>query len=194
MAVDVTRFHPYNITDTCAVWNILSSATLHEAALSARCYFACTAYVIYECLIKPRKTPTNADTVLRERLVRQRQLGRFEEFHLTLDELEDIALLERRRKLAKGELSSIAFARKNRQAVLTDDQKARRLAEEVCDQGMVQTTPQLLGWLFFTARLLDSDLKEVVREHEQVNRPLAKHFQEMYRQGLEHRAMDHRSG
>lgn len=194
MAVNVTRFHPYNITDTCAVWNVLSSATLYEAAISAKCYFVCTAYVIYECLIKPRNVPTNADSVLKERLVRQRKLGRFEEFHLTLDELEDIALLERRRKLAKGELSTIAFARKNRQAVLTDDQKARRLAHEVCDREMVQTTPQLLGWLFFTAGLLDSDLNEVVKEHEQVNRPLAKHFQEMYRQGLEHRAMADTSG
>jgi predicted nucleic acid-binding protein len=189
MAVDVTRFHSYNITDTCAVWNVLSSATLCEAAHGARCHFACTAYVIYECLTKPRKTSTDADTVLRERLLRQRELGRFQEFHLTLDELEDVALLERRRKLAKGELSSIAFARKNRQAVLTDDQKARRLANEVCDDGMVQTTPQLLGWLFFTRSLIDSDLKEVMKEHEEVNRPLKKHFEEMYRQGLERRAM-----
>lgn len=189
MAVDVTHFHPYNITDTCSVWNILSSSTLYEAALSAKCYFACTAYVSYECLVKPRKTPTNADNILRERLVQQRHLGRFTEFHLTLEELEDVAVLERRQKLAKGELSSIAFARKNRQAVLTDDRKARRLADEVCDRGMVQTTPQLVGWLFFSAQLLDSDLNMLLKEHREVNRPLAKYFEEMYREGLERRAV-----
>ena len=190
MAVDVTYFYPYNITDTCSVWNVLSSSTLYETALSARCYFACTAYVSYECLIKPRKAPTNADKILRERLIRQRHLGRFKEFHLTLEELEDVAMLERRQKLAKGELSSIAFARKNRQAVLTDDQKARRLADEVCDQGLVQTTAQLVGWLFFSAQLLDTDLKAVLKEHQEVNRPLAKYFEEMYQQGLERRAVD----
>ena len=189
MAVDVTHFHPYNITDTCSVWNILSSSTLYEAALSAKCYFACTAYVSYECLVKPRKMPTNADNILRERLVQQRHLGRFTEFHLTLEELEDVAVLERRQKLAKGELSSIAFARKNRQAVLTDDRKARRLADEVCDRGMVQTTPQLVGWLFFSAQLLDSDLNTLLKEHREVNRPLAKYFEEMYREGLERRAV-----
>ena len=189
MAVDVTHFHPYNITDTCSVWNLLSSSTLYEAALSAKCYFACTAYVSYECLVKPRKRPTNADNILRERLIQQRHLGRFTEFHLTLEELEDVAVLERRQKLAKGELSSIAFARKNRQAVLTDDRKARRLADEVCDRGMVQTTPQLVGWLFFSAQLLDSDLNMLLKEHREVNRPLAKYFEEMYREGLERRAV-----
>jgi hypothetical protein len=138
--------------------------------------------------------PTEADRILRERLIRQRELGRFTEFHLTLEELEDVSLLERRKKLAKGELSSIAFARKNRQAVLTDDQKARRLAGEVCDRGMVQTTPQLVGWLFFSAQLLDVDLKMVLKEHQEVNRPLAKYFEEMCRQGLERRAVEAASG
>jgi hypothetical protein len=128
--------------------------------------------------------------ILKQRLIRQRELGRFQDFHFTLDELEEVAILERRRKLGKGELSSIAFAKKNRQAILTDDRQAGRLANEVCDHGMVQTTPQLLGWLFFTAGLLDSDLQRVVEEHEEVNRPLAKHFGTMYHQGLEHRAME----
>lgn len=190
MAVDVTHFYLYNITDTCSVWNILSSNTLLEAALTAKCYFACTAYVSYECLVKPRKAPTKADGILRARFVRQRSLGRFTEFQLSLEELEDVAILERRQKLGKGELSSIAFARRNRQAVLTDDQKARRLAAEVCDRGMVQTTPQLVGWLFFTAKLLDSDLQTLLKEHLEANRPLGKYFEETYRQGLERRAVE----
>src|SRR5689334_8984407 len=99
MAVDVTQFYPYNIADTCSVWNILSSSTLYEAAHTSKCYFACTAYVSYECLVKPRKAPTSADKILRERLIRQRTIGRFTEFHLSLEELEDVAMLERRKKL-----------------------------------------------------------------------------------------------
>jgi len=190
MPVDVTNFHPFNITDTCAVWNVLSSKTLYDAARRSRCHFACTAYVIYECLKKPRKNDSQADKTLRGRLEQERTRGQFAAFHLTLDELEDVSLLARRRNLGKGELTTIAFARRNRQAVLTDDQKARRLAQTFCDPGMVQTTPQLLGWLFFTTELLDSDLKAIVCEHEHVNRPLCKYFDEMYRQALERRAVN----
>ena len=187
------RFYPNNITDTCAIWNVLSSATLYHAALTAGCYFACTSYVVYECLMKPRKTVTHADTTLRERLTRERAQGRFQEFHLTLDELEDVAVLERRRRLGKGELSSIAFARKNRQAFLTDDKKAKRLADEVCDAGMSQTTPEMLGWLFFNGGLLDSDLRQVIREHQEVNRPLSKRFEATYREALQYRLMSKKS-
>jgi hypothetical protein len=187
------RFYPYNITDTCAVWNVLSSATLYRAALDAGCYFACTSYVLYECLTKPRKTPTTADATLCHRLTRERAQGRFQEFHLTLDELEDVAILEKRRKLAKGELSSIAFARKNRQAFLTDDKKAKRFGDEICDAGMCQTTPQMLGWLFSNGRLVDSDLTMVIREHEEVNRPLSQQFEAKYHEGLQHRLMETKS-
>lgn len=147
--MNLMQFYPYNIVDTRAVWNVLSSATLYQAALNAGCYFACTSYVLYECLSKARKTVTAPDSILRKRLSRERALGRFQEFHLTLDELEDIAMLERRRRLGKGELSSIAFARRTRQAFLTDDRRAKRLADEVCDAGMCQSTPDMLGWLFF---------------------------------------------
>ena len=189
MGSDVTQFYRYNIVDTCAVWNVLSSSTLYETALNAGCHFACTAYVLYECLSKPRKVMTTADATLRDRLVRQRQSGRFQEFHLKLEELQDVALLERRRKLGKGELSSIAFARRNRQAFLTDDNKAKRLADEVCDDGMSQTTPQLVGWLVFSRLLVDGEFPSVISEHQEVNRPLSKRFEERYREGLHHRAM-----
>src|SRR5258708_14274039 len=99
MAVDATRFYPHSVTDTCSVWNVLSSKTLYDASRNANCHFACTAYVAYECLVKPRKSPSEADTILRNRLVRARESGQFREFHLTIDELEDVAVLERRRKL-----------------------------------------------------------------------------------------------
>jgi hypothetical protein len=187
------QFYPYNISDTCAVWNVLSSATLYKAALNAGCYFACTSFVVYECLTKARKTVTSADTILRERLTREKELGRFQEFHSTLAELEDIALLQRRRRLGKGELSSIALARRARQAFMTDDRKAKRLANEVCDAGMCQTTPELLGWLFFIGALADADLSSVLREHAEVSRPLAASFQDKYREALQYRLISQRS-
>lgn len=187
------QFYPYNISDTCAVWNVLSSATLYRAAMDEGFYFACTSYVLYECLTKPRKSETTADALLRERLTAERANGRFQEFHLTLDELEDVALLERRRRLGKGELTSIAFARRTRQAFMTDDKKAKKLADEVCDAGMCQTTPDMLGWLFFNGRLVDSDLDAILGEHREVNRPLSDRFEAKYRDALQYRLMSKKS-
>jgi hypothetical protein len=194
MALEPTSFRPHSITDTCAVWNILSSPTLYAAASFAGCHFACTGYVLYECLFKPRKVISDADRALVQRLLKEREKGCFRGFELTLDDLADVAVLERRWKLGKGELSSIAFARKHRQAYLTDDQKGRRLAEQVCEEGAVQTTPKLLGWLFYEARLLDGDLELIIREHESMNRPLQRYFRQMYLRALEFRARDATSG
>ena len=49
---------------------------------------------------------------------------------------------------------------------------------------------RLLGWLFFTVQLLDSDLDKILQEHEQVGRPLRPHFEEMYLRGLERLEME----
>jgi hypothetical protein len=65
MAVDPRSFHLYNVTDTCSVWNVLSSATLYQTARSAGCNFICTAYVVYECLLKLRQSPSEAIKGLR---------------------------------------------------------------------------------------------------------------------------------
>jgi len=46
---------------------------------------------------------------------------------------------------------------------------------------VVQTTPHLFGWLFFTATLGDGDRDQVILEHESLGRPLKKFFLEMYR-------------
>lgn len=99
----------------------------------------------------------------------------------------EIELLENRRKLNKGELSSIAFAKKTRQAFLTDDQKARQLAEEVMEPRMAQTIPHLFGWLYFTYRLNDADKDLIINEHKKLNLILAKYFEEMYQKTLAYR-------
>jgi predicted nucleic acid-binding protein len=140
MAIDPSRFVTSNVVDTCAVWNILSSRCLYNAALSACCHFVITTYVEYECLRKPRKRKRASDAELRSRLQIEQASARFTAFACDLSDLEK--LLEHRERLGKGEISSIAFAMKFRQAVLTDDQKARRLASNA-GHNMVQTTPHL---------------------------------------------------
>jgi hypothetical protein len=91
--------------------------------------------------------------------------------------------------LSKGELSSVAFAKKTRQAFLTDDQKARLLAREVIGRSMVQTTPHLFGWLYFNRRLGEGDKDAIIAEHKSLGRPLAKHFEAMYEEAMRCRLM-----
>jgi hypothetical protein len=154
MAIDPTRFATSNVVDTCAVWNILRSSCLYDAALSASCHFVITTYVEYECLLKPRTRTRPSDTELMSRLRKAQANSHFTAFPCDLSDLE--TLLEQRQRLGKGEISSIAFAMRFRQAVLTDDQKARRFATDSGHEA-VQTTPHLFSWLIYSRRLADSD-------------------------------------
>ena len=187
MAIDPSHFYPLNVVDTCAVWHVLSSKMLYETALAAGCTFSCTAFVAYECLAKPRKNITPEQVELRRRL--QAEQGRFTSYHLDLDELLEVEVLEKRKNLGKGELSSIAFAKRTRQAFHTDDQKARKLASHVMDTDRVQTTPHLFGWLYFTHSLGDADKDAIISEHERFEGPLRPHFEIMYMRALQYRLL-----
>ena len=182
MRINVSEFHQYNITDTCAVWNVLSSCLLYSTARSAGCLFSITKFVHYECLHKPRK-PSAHGPILQQRLQQQQIKGAFQSYSLTINDLQDVGMLESRKKLSKGELSSIALARKFGQAFLTDDQKARKLAEGLM-HNMVQTTPHLLGWLFFNGRLTDGDKRTIIDEHVALSGQLFPYFESVYHESL----------
>lgn len=184
---DVTRFHLLNVIDSCAVSNVLSSKRLSTAAHSAGCHFCCTYFVEYEVLHKRHTIPSPEKAELQSRFRAEQAKGHFPTFHLDLDDLQEVEVLRNRKRLSMGELSSIAFAKKTRQAFLTDDQKARRLAGDVMDISLVQTTPRLFGWLMFTRHLTDADKHDVVEEHKRFGRPLAKWFEETYLDALRFR-------
>lgn len=185
---DPSKFHKLNVVDACAIWNIISSQLLRTTAYSANCSFCCTDFVYYECLYKPRPRVKPEDVALQALLRQEMQDGKFKSYHLDIEDLQEIEVLQKRKNLGKGELASIAFAKKTHQAVLTDDRGARNLAEEVINHHMVQTTAHLLGWLFFECFLSDSDLKEIIKQHKEYNGNLEKYFRVMY-----HRALDFRS-
>ena len=187
MAFDPRNFYQYNMIDTCAVWNVLSSKRLHEGAISAGCIFSCTRFVIYECLEKRRKVPSRYDLELQRRLTEERKNNRFQTYSIEIEDLQEIDILERRKKLGKGELSSIVFAKRTHQAFLTDDQKARKLALEVMP-GYVQTTPHLFGWLLYEGILKDSDKDPIIAEHDALNLPLSKYFEEVSETALRYRS------
>jgi len=185
VAIDPSKFHLINVADTCSVWNILSSVRLHAAAKEAGCEFCITGFVRYECLTKPRKKePTPAETELIRRLAQERGRGGFATHSCDIGDLQTIKILESRKCLGKGELSSIAFAMKVGQAVITNDIKARKLAED-SGHSLAQTTPHLLSWLIFKGRLGDSDKDTVINEHKEMDRPLAPHFEAAYEMALQ---------
>ncbi len=185
MAIDVTVFHKINTVDTCAIWNILSSARIFSAAIRAKCTLSCTRFVLYECLYKPRSNPALHERELQQKLKKARRDGHFADYDITIEDLQSVEVLRNRMNLAKGEISSIVFAKKTSQAFLTDDQGARKLAKAILPNHLVQTTPHLFGWLLFCGELSDSDKDIAIREHEKANRPLAKYLNEAYRIAME---------
>lgn len=184
MAIDPSKFHLINVADTCSVWNVLSSVRLHAAAKEAHCEFCVTSFVRYECLTKPRRSSTPAETELMRRLTQEQARGGFATHSCDIGDLQAIKLLESRKKLGKGELSSIAFAMKIGQAIITDDMKALKLAEN-SGHALAQTTSHLFSWLIFKGRLGDSDKATVIAQHQSMERPLTPHFERAYEMALQ---------
>ena len=189
MPLDPSGFLKLNVVDTCSIWNILSSKKLLNAAKSVGCVFCCTAFVQYECMDKPRKSMDMKEKELQNRLKQEQSHEQFVVYHLDLDDLLDVEVLQDRMNLGKGELSSIAFARRTNQSFLTDDQGARTLAETSLTTKHVQTTPLLFGWLIYEQILTDTDKDIVIQQHSDFNRPLSRYFGIMYKRGLERRLM-----
>jgi hypothetical protein len=194
MAINPSIFEKLNVIDTCSIWNMLSSHLFYSTARAAGCYFCCTHFVYYECILKPRRNPSIEDKELKKRFVNEYQLGAFPKHHLDIEDLQDLIIIENRKRLSKGELTSIIFAKKTRQAFLTDDQNARKLGEKIIGKNMVQTTPHLFGWLYFICKLGDNDMSKVIKEHEKYGRPLKPYFEEMYLKALEYRLKSHGYG
>jgi predicted nucleic acid-binding protein len=154
-------------------------------AKTNRCFFSCTKYVAYECLYKPRTVPKDNDKRLRDKLQKEIENGFFPSYSISIDDLQMIMNLEQRKALSKGELSSIVFAQKTRQAFLTDDQKARKLSEFHIGLENTQTIPHLFGWLSYTGKILDNDKVKIVQEHENNGGQLSKFFDDVFLKALE---------
>lgn len=184
MAIDPSKFHPINVADTCSVWNILSSPLLNAAAREARCDFCMTNFVQYECLVKPRKAILPSEQTLMDRLRVEQRRGAFQAHSCGIEDLQAIELLEKRKNLGKGELSSIAFAMKIRQGFITDDRKAWQLAKD-SGHPHTQTTPHLLSWLIFIGRLGDGDKDTIIAQHLEAGRHIAQHLQMAYEMALQ---------
>lgn len=187
MFFDPRKFHQMLVTDTCSVWNLMSTRRLFQAACSAKVYFCITPMVLFECLFKPRKSTTPEKTELINRLRQARKTGAFPVQACDIDDLAEITR-GAPKGLGSGELSCIAVAyRIMTFGVMTDEKLARRYVEKQLTL-KVETTPRLYGWLHFQGYLSDADHGEVIAEHEKYeNRPLSKFLQSAYESALHQR-------
>jgi len=78
----------------------------------------------------------------------------------------------------------MVFAKKTQQAFMTDDRKAARLAEKILPAGNVQSTPHLVGWMYFMGRFEDSDKATIVAELAGLGRNLQPHLDTAYQEAL----------
>ncbi len=184
--MDPTRFHKHNVTDTCAIWNLLASTAFYGTARAVGCCFSCTLFVVYECLYKPRsKTPSREEEDLRERFRKEHERRAIQSYRIAIPDLQAVEILANRKRISKGELSTIVFAMQTRQAFLSDDQGAIKLALTELDQTMVQSTSLLFGWLFFHDHLADHQKEQIISELEAHGRNMRQHYEEAYNRALQ---------
>ena len=184
MPIDVTSFCLHNVIDTCAVWNLLSSEILYAAAVSEKCHFCMTRFVRYECLSKPRSKEDASQRQLKAMLQEKVARGDFLVHSISLEHLLEDEVLSNRQNLGKGELTTIAFAKLTRQAVMTDDKRARKLSTELVGAAMTQTTCHLFGWLFYIGKFMDHEKQEVMEQHSRLGGKLRPHLEAAYLLGM----------
>lgn len=184
MNIDITVCNKVNMIDSCSLWNVLSSLVVYSVVIENKFTFAITGFVEYECLYKPRTTINKKDTELQLKLKNEIKNGNVTCHNLTIEDLQDDIVLKNRNRIGIGELSSIAFARKVSISFLTDDQNARKLAINILGKKYVQTTPLILGWLFYNNLLSEGDIDVIVKSHNEHNRPLEKYFRQVHSESL----------
>jgi predicted nucleic acid-binding protein len=186
-----SHFYKHNVIDTCAIWNLLSSTTFYGTSRAAGCTYVCTQFVVYECLYKHRLArPSKQDEELRERFRKEHDSGIIPSHKISIQDLQAIEILSKRKRIGKGELSAIVFALRTRQAFLSDDNGAIKLALTELDLNLVQSTSLLFGWLFFNGQLMDHQKEQIILELEDHGRYMRKHYEEAYHRALQYRIMD----
>ena len=131
MEIDITKFHIYNVIDTCAIWDILSSKLFYSVSINHLKQFAITNFVLYEALHKPRKSKNIQEEEIQKILINKINIKKFNIYEISIEDLQDPYALKYRNHIGKGELSCILFTKKTSLAFLTDDQKARKNSEEI---------------------------------------------------------------
>jgi hypothetical protein len=185
---NVAQFEKLNVADTCSLWNILASRLLSGTAEAAGIQLCSTTFVRYECLHKPGP-PRPERRELQRRLQTKINIGRMTWHPIDIEDLQEFEVLRSRKRVSPGELSVIIFARKTRQAVLSDDIGAQKLARRELGAELVQSTPHLFAWLYFNSFLNDSDKDQINADLESLGRNLQPHLNEHHAEAQRCRAI-----
>lgn len=188
-----TSFYLHNVIDTCAIWNLLASTAFYGTSRAVGCTYSCTQFVVYECLHKARTTVSKEEQTLRERFRKEHERKFIISYKITIQDLQTVEILSNRKRLSKGELSSIAFAMQTRQSFLSDDKGALKLALSEMDSSMVQSTSLLFGWLFFHDHLADYQKEEIIYDLERHGRNMRLHYEDAYDRALQFKLMSRRN-
>ena len=176
---DLSQFQLLNVGDTCSIWNLMASPLLYVTARSVGIRVCCTNFVIYECLHKRGKhRPERLE--LQKRLRSKLADGSISAHPIEVEDLQQVEVLRNRKRLSVGELSVLVFAGKTRQAMLTDDKGAQKLARTHLAAEAIQSTPHLVAWLYFGSLLGDADVAQVKAELAAMARNLDPHFDNFY--------------
>lgn len=184
-----STFKLLNVADTCALWNVLASPLLYRNARAVGMSMSSTQFVRYECLHK-RGTNSPEWNELRKRLRDRIAAGEIIFCDIELEDLQEVASLEGRLAISKGELSSIAWAKRTGQSFFSDDIKAKRLAKSVIDDESVQDTPHLCAWLCIQGSIHEHDEGQIRADLKSLNRFLDPHISNAFRSALEIRLMN----
>ena len=177
-----------NVTDTCTPWNVLGSPLLYRATRKSNVSFSCTQFVHYECLHKPGASCPERDE-LKARLRARMADGEVQFWNIELEDLQEVVALEGRKAISKGELSSIAFAKRTCQGFLSDDRQAKTLAKSVLPESAIQDTPHLCAWLCIHDVIHESDEQTIRAELATLKRALEPHLHNAFLKALEYKLM-----
>ena len=179
MTGNVSKFERLNVGDTCSLWNILASQLLSSRMDAAGVKLCSTTFVRYECLHKPGP-PRPERKELQKRLNARIESGSIQWHPIDIEDLQELEILRNRKRVSIGELSVIIFARKTRQAVLTDDIGAQKLARQELGAALVQSTPHLFAWLYFNSNMNDADKDQIDADLKSFGRNLHPHLGEYH--------------
>jgi hypothetical protein len=148
-----------------------------------------TRFVKYECLHK-RGANSPEWIELRKRLLMRVSANEIMFCDIELEDLQEVASLEARLAISKGELSCIAWAKRTVQSFFSDDKKAKLLAGSVLDDESIQDTPHLCAWLCIHGSIHEHDEVQIKADLKSLNRPLDPHISNAFRRALEIRLMN----
>jgi hypothetical protein len=184
-----STFKLLNVADTCALWNVLASPLLYRTARAAGISMSATQFVRYECLHK-RGANSPEWNELRKRLRERIAGGEIVFCDIELEDLQEVASLEGRLAISKGELSSIAWAKRTGQSFFSDDKKAKRLAKSAIHDASIQDTPHLCAWLCIQGNIHEHDEGQIRADLKSLGRFLDPHISNAFRSALEIRLMN----